>query len=54
MNCPSCDNPMGCDEPRIGYQVYICEDCNVLKQYHDGALVYESMPEAPMKPAERI
>lgn len=54
MECPSCHNPMNFDEPTLNYTVYMCEDCNVVKEYDYGELVYESGPEEPMKPPVRV
>lgn len=50
MNCPGCDNEMSFDEPRLGFSVYVCEDCDAIKEFLFGELVYESDSDAPMKP----
>lgn len=53
MNCPRCDKEMSFDEPRLGFSVYVCEECDYLKEYQYGELVFESKPDEPMKPPVR-
>ena len=42
------------DEPRLAYTAYVCEDCNVVKEYNYGTLVYESKPDRPGEPPVRL
>lgn len=53
MQCNYCGKCMQMDEPTLNYTVYVCEDCNVVKEYDYGELVYESGPDQPMKPPVR-
>lgn len=54
MTCPYCKTTMGRDEPKIGYWVFVCQECEYRAEYIYGGLVFESKPEEPMKPPVRI
>lgn len=54
MDCPHCETTLSFDEPRMGFTVYTCEECDLRKEYDYGTLVFQSNPDQPMKPPVRL
>lgn len=54
MLCDYCGRFMQMDEPRMGYTIYACDDCDYVREYDYGTLVYESKPDRPGEPPVRI